>query len=461
MRLAWFSPWPPDRSGVAGRSAELVPLLAARGAAVDVFVDERRFEADGRADASAPPPGTVRRLSAHDYVWRQSRHGYDLTVYQVGNSRLHEYIWPYLFRWPGLAVLHDARLHHARGRALLSRGRTADYRAEFAWSHPDVNPNLAELAVAGYGGPYYYQWPMVRGVLAASRLVAVHARGARAELREAWPDHEVEYIALGEGRSEPVTDSARLAQRSALGLDADLVAFGVFGGLTAEKRIEAIAEAFASTHARLPNTRLVLAGTPEHPAELQALLRQHGIADAARVVDAPGDDDFDQLIAAVDVSLNLRWPSALETSGPWLRAMAASRPTVVLDLAHISGLPALDPRTWAPHPGSQGAPPIAVAIDILDEVHSLRQAMSRLAVDAALRAELGHRARLHWEQEHSVARMADDYTRVMGKAAGTPLPVTSLPSHIRPEPASFAIDLLSPFGRAVVEAAGLEARQAG
>jgi hypothetical protein len=41
---------------------------------------------------------------------------YDLCVYQTGNSRTHEFIWPYLFRWPGLVVLHDARLHHARAR---------------------------------------------------------------------------------------------------------------------------------------------------------------------------------------------------------------------------------------------------------------------------------------------------------------------------------------------------------
>ncbi len=30
VKIAWFSPWPPQRSGIAGRSAELVPLLAAR-----------------------------------------------------------------------------------------------------------------------------------------------------------------------------------------------------------------------------------------------------------------------------------------------------------------------------------------------------------------------------------------------------------------------------------------------
>ena len=114
MRLAWFSPWPPDPSGVAGRSAEITAVLAARRYAIDVFVDERRIAADRRQPAGPPSSGEVRVLPAHDFIWRAARSPYDLVVYQVGNSHLHEHVWPYLFRWPGLAVLHDARLHHAR-----------------------------------------------------------------------------------------------------------------------------------------------------------------------------------------------------------------------------------------------------------------------------------------------------------------------------------------------------------
>ena len=56
MRLAWFSPWPPDLSGVAGRSAEITAVLAARRYAIDVFVDERRITADRRRSWSRPPP---------------------------------------------------------------------------------------------------------------------------------------------------------------------------------------------------------------------------------------------------------------------------------------------------------------------------------------------------------------------------------------------------------------------
>ena len=50
MRMAWFSPLPPDRSGIAAYSADLVPRLAPAHA-IDCF--------------SA--------ANAHDFVWKARR----------------------------------------------------------------------------------------------------------------------------------------------------------------------------------------------------------------------------------------------------------------------------------------------------------------------------------------------------------------------------------------------------
>src|SRR4029453_16866826 len=143
---------PPVRSGIAACSAQLVPALRAQPAlsAVDVFVDEPVAAANALV------------YSAHQFPWRHRETPYDLTVYQVGNSSHHDYLWPYLFRFPGFTVLHDAHLHHARAAALLRTRRYADYRAEFAANHPGSAPELAELAIAGFDNHLYYTWPMTR-----------------------------------------------------------------------------------------------------------------------------------------------------------------------------------------------------------------------------------------------------------------------------------------------------------
>src|SRR6185436_3398939 len=133
--------------------------------------------------------------------------------------------------------------------------------------------------------------------------------------------------------------------------------------------------AFAAVRARVPDARLVLGGAPDASADLDRLAQDAGVADAIVRCHDLDDTAFDRAIAAMDITLHLRWPTALETSGPWVRALAAGRATIVTDLAHQSHVAVLDPRTWA----AGTAEPIAVAIDILDEDHSLRAAMLRLA----------------------------------------------------------------------------------
>jgi len=447
MRLAWFTPWPPQPSGIAGRSAELVPRLAALGHGVDVFVDERAVPT-ARAGEDSPSPGSIRVQGAHDFVWRQGRGQYDLSVYQVGNSSLHEFIWPYLFRWPGLSLLHDARLHHARGRALLSRGRADAYRAEFAWSHPTLDPDLAELGVTGLAGAYLYGWPMTRAVLERSRLVGVHARGAIAELVATGTTVPIEYVALGEGRAEGWADEQRRTRRRSLGLGEETVVFGVFGALTAEKRVTQILRAFAVTRERVGDVTLLLGGRVDKSLDVVTLAHDLGVGDATYVLDTLDDATFDDTVAAVDVCLALRWPTALETSGPWLRALAAARATVIVDHAHLAHLPTLDPRSWKRHaperPDAAGA--IAVAIDILDEDHSLRLAMQRLATDAALRDRLGRSARRYWEAEHTVDRMVTDVDQLLRQARDTPEPTADVPAHLCPDPFDLARTLVMPFG---------------
>ena len=454
MRLAWFSPWPPQPSGIAACSADVVPALLTRGHGVDVFVDTAHVPV-ARGSNGPPQPGEMRVLDAHDFVWHQARGHYDLPVYQVGNSRTHEFIWPYLFRWPGLAVLHDARLHHARAAALLSRRLFSAYRVEFRWNHPDVSPDLAELGVHGFAGTYYYQWPMRRAVMEASRLIASHGMGVVDLLRAEHPDRPITHIALGHGKGDLDTNAVRHRFRAAHGLTNSAPVFGAFGGLTAERRLPQILRAFAATRPWAPDARLLLVGTADPRLNLMDDARALDIADAVRLVEAPTDAEFDDAISASDVAITLRWPTALETSGPWLRALAARRATIVVDLAHQRHIPSLDPRTWRRHAptddldANADARAVTVAIDILDEEHSLRLAMKRLATDASLRERLGAAGRTYWESAHTIDRMVNDYERAFREALAQPVPAPSLPAPLRADGTAHARAILEPFGLAM------------
>jgi glycosyltransferase involved in cell wall biosynthesis len=440
-RLAWFSPMPPARTGVAVYSAEVVAALAAEHQ-IDVFVDDTAAVPGRRSPIS---PGTC---SAHDFVWRNALEPYELTVFQLGNSSAHEYIWPYLFRFPGLVVLHDAHLHHARAAALLKAKRMADYRAEFAANEPDVSEDLAEVAVAGFATHLYYSWPMTRVVAMASKVTAVHSAVIGASLGAAVRGARIEHVRLGHGRRVGEEEAAAASERvrARHGIPRESVVFGVHGGLTPEKRIPQILSAFAALLPYVPSARLLLAGAPAPYSDLQADIRAHGIENSTVLTGyVDRDDEFTEYVAACDVSIALRWPSAREVQGPWVRALAAGRPTITTDLEHMADVPSLDPRTWATPQASTTAPPVTVSIDILDEDHSLRLALRRLAADADLRRRLGRAAAAYWEQHHSIEGTVDDYRRTIARALAAPAPAVDLPAHLRADGSARLVRLLEPF----------------
>ncbi len=476
MRLAWFSPIPPVRSGIATCSADVIRELGRRHV-IDIYVHAN----NPRESVPLEPLESVRVHSAHDFVWRHRAEPYDLMVYQIGNSSHHDYIWPYLFRYPGLTVLHDVHVQHARAAALLRTRRPDHFRVEFTANHPDVSPDLAELAIAGFDNHLYYSWPMYRLLVEASRLTAVHSGPMALHLREELPHAHITTIRLahGERLSNDRISRARAHVRESYRIRDDAVVFGVFGGLMPDKRIPQILDALAAIVPYAPTAHLLLAGASARHYDAAADVRQRRLEDRVTITGyLATESELTDCIAASDVSLNLRWPTAREMSGPWLRALAAARPTITLDLAHLVDVPSIDPRTWRVNslagirepgsgirnttsglrptgesqrisdPGSRipDPDPVTVAIDILDEDHSLRLAMRRVATDPALRVSLGAAAQRYWEREHSMPRMVDDYERALTEAAALPAPNVALPRHLVTDGDRLLNEVLSEFG---------------
>jgi glycosyltransferase involved in cell wall biosynthesis len=436
------------RSGIAADTAALLPHLE-RDFAIECF-DEPR---------------------AHDFVWKYHRAPYDLVVYQLGNARCHDYMWAYLARYPGLAVLHDPRLHHARARQLLMAGREEDYRRELHYDHPDLTHGFAEYAIAGLGGAIYYLWSMIGVVMRTARMVAVYNPRVAAELREVYPDTPIAAIRLGTaplslvghrfsgaGAEGTIVDPTHVEHRSsgagaarirtALGIPETSVAFAVFGTVTAEKRIGPILRAFAGIVRDGADAHLLLAGDAAGYPSLGADIESSGLGDRIHVTGYVEDEAIGDYLGAADVCLCLRWPTAQETSAAWLNALAAARPTVISDLAHLVDIPSADPRNWRAFPAN--VEPVAVRIDLLDEEESLRLAMKRLASDADLRDRLARAGHAYWQSNHTMAATADDYRAIIREAVTRPAPtISDLPPHFTDDYSSHAREIVSQFGIAL------------
>lgn len=448
-RIAWFTPLPPSSSGVARYNIELLPLLAAAHA-IDVFIDG--------------PPESVSALagcsvrSAHDFVWKHYRDPYDLVVYQIGNAPCHDYMWGYVARYPGLVVLHDGQLHHARALSLHRQKRDEDYVEEFRYSHPDVEPDIAELGVAGLLGPLTFLWALRRPLLDSARLVVVHNTWLAARLHDERPDTPLRVVEMGVAAPVP-EPSVHEQIRRRHNLPPDAMVFTAFGTMTPEKRIPEIIRALAAVTEWVPRARLLLVGQPVGHYNPAAEARALGMADRVTITGFVSHEDVPDYLAASDVCLCLRWPTSRETSAAWLRCLGAGRATITTDLAHVTDVPTLDPRTWTVLYAHREAsdvfeppPPVdavAVSINMLDEEHSLLLAMRRLGTDARLRRTLGQRARDLWQSRFTLERMAEGYRAAIAEALTRPAREAarrSLPAHFMADGTGQVVETLRGLG---------------
>src|SRR6266536_4658953 len=126
VRVAYYSPLPPERSGVADYSALLLPAL------------ERLLEVD------VVRRGRTRPVAA------------DVALYHVGNDpEAHGWIVDALRRRPGVVVLHDLVLHHLVAGLTLARGNPSAYIAAM---ERDGGADARRLAVDVAGGRGRAPW---------------------------------------------------------------------------------------------------------------------------------------------------------------------------------------------------------------------------------------------------------------------------------------------------------------
>jgi glycosyltransferase involved in cell wall biosynthesis len=390
-----------------------------------------------------------RAINPVEFAWRQQRQPYDLVVYQLGNSKVHDFMWSFLFRYPGLVVMHDAQIHQARALWLLSRlePRLSDYLTEVRANHPEAPADLGHLFAAGLGGELFRLWPLVSLVLGASRLTAVHNAHLAATLATAHPDAAITAIEMGTADpliDQPALASAAAAIRQRHGIADDAVVVGAYGGITPEKRIPQLLTAVAAAGGE--PIHVLLVGQRAAHYDVEADIARLGLAGRVHVAGYVPDEALPAHLAAADICWCLRWPSNGETSASWIRCLAAGRPTLITALAQLQAVPAVAPSEAGSVGSSAGPQAVAIAIDPLDEPGDVQLALRALVARPALRRAMGAEARRYWESRHTLPRMADAYERLIADAASRPVPVFQLPAHLRDEGTTTARRILSEMG---------------
>lgn len=332
MRLAWFSPLPPMASGIGDYSAQLLPLVAER-AEVEVI---------------CPKPGRFRRLEVPEgiRVVRPDRFDparYDATIYHLGNNPFHTYVYEAALRHPGIVVLHDLVLHHLIAYEMVEvRRDLARYERILTDEHgEELGGRLAWLKAGGVATDLEkFLFPLTGHLARRARALVVHSDDSRERLERLSAGVPIEVIP--HHAWPPPPDLARLSRREArrrLGLPEDAFIVGHFGFVTRPKQPHAVVGGMAELLRHRPDALLVIVGADVTGGGLGRILERQGVGHAVRPVGFVSIERFYEYVAAVDAVVNLRYPSAGESSGTLARALAAGRAVIVNDYMSFGELP--------------------------------------------------------------------------------------------------------------------------
>jgi glycosyltransferase involved in cell wall biosynthesis/SAM-dependent methyltransferase len=307
MRVAFCSPMPPSKSGIADYAAAVAAPL------------QRLLEAEVFAE----------RPERFD----PSR--YDLLLYQIGNNPYHAFAYQMALEHPGVVVMHESNLHHLIAELTIRCGDWDAYLRECDYHGGAAALEYARRVRALEVGPDYDGLPLTRRLLERSRALIVHSRFMVDEMRAAGFRGPIGRIPHGAW----IPEADRLAWRQRLGLDESTPLLGIFGFLKPYKRIAESLRAFRRLLRLEPRAKMILAGELHPDCPVQSLVTTLGLAAHVRALGFTPIEDFTGYLAACDVVLNLRYPTVGETSGSLLRALGLGKAVLVSDVGAFRELP--------------------------------------------------------------------------------------------------------------------------
>ena len=404
MRVAFFSPLNPERSGISDYSEELLPYL---GDLAEVDLVTGPYTPENPVIAQR-----FRTIGVAGFLENHKR--YDAVFYQIGNSYpFHGYMLPCMRAVPGITVLHDYSLSYLVLGATLEQGQYGALRRSLELRYGDRAATAARRLLLSLDDPY--EWSLAAPVIGMSKAIIAHNRYALDLLRREYPATSCKLILHGIAiRPE---GGAPAGLRAQFGLrDDDLVVASVTR-IAYNKRLDVVLQGVRRLGGEFPRVKLLIVGPGVLGDPLRRAIRDLGLEDTVVQTGWVPWDTYRDLMRASDIVVALRYPTAGETSGSALRAMEAGRPLIV----NAHG-PFLD----FPDAGCLKVP--------VGDTEAFCGALHKLASDPGLRRRMGSAGRQYVVDNLQLSDAARDYLEFAAEIATRP--ATHVDGWFPPSPGS-------------------------
>jgi len=317
-KIAYVSPMPPQRSGIANYSKLLLPYLA-QYCSIDVFTNG--------IDSKEDVEGIENAYSISALQGRNNQ--YDCIIYHLGNnSEFHKDIYDLAWRIPGIIVLHDYNLHPFLQQGYLMQGEKGIYKQALIEGYGEVGENHYRSVKAGTDEPDIWKFPMSHAIVKRSRATIVHHRWVKKQYPEEFAVNVIPLFTAPVNIKQEEQKADTFKQK--YGIKEQEFIIGCYGFINQNKRPEIIVKAISQLRDKGYPVRLIFAGEPSPDvANLTGVIEDLGLQNAVIMTGFLGEEEYHRALAVTDIVVNLRYPSMGEASMTLAESLARGKPTIV------------------------------------------------------------------------------------------------------------------------------------
>ena len=330
MKIAYFSPLPPLKSGISTYSKHLISAFTRKCDLAVFHYGKCEFKNLAIHDYSAEP-SSLSTLS-----------DFDVKIYHIGNNpNFHADIRFVMMEHPGVVVLHDAVLYYlVAGRGIGGLLRELQLSKEDP--APSITDSLSIVDEIGkkdllrYDSPESY--PLLGTVLRYAKIVIVHSKTALEAVKKSGFQNKVVVIPpIAYPSPVQIKNKIQIKEiRSKFAVAEECFLVGVFGFIGPTKQIKKVISAIKELIAQKYRVKLLIVGIGD---DLNPFINKLGVSEHIILKGYVDEEDFQELFSVVDTVINLRFPSHGEASGSVLHAFSHGKATIVSDIAWFSELP--------------------------------------------------------------------------------------------------------------------------
>jgi len=393
MKLAYFSPLPPQKSGISDYSEALLPYLSK-------YYEIHLWVSGFKPDSSFAHNYKVINYKASQSIIPQLEK-YDAILYNIGNNpEYHSEMYDVFLRYPGHVILHDYVLYYLITGYFLDNKRDREkYIREFFLNYGNEGIYEVKKILRGDVHPLQYRnpekFPLIKSLVQGAKGIIVHSESTKKILiSSGCASSKISMVnQINYSNFNFAFDKDEILKtRKKFEIRNETLLISSFGYIAPTKRNEQVIKVINRIVTEY-DIQYVMVGEGNYiDGLLTSTIKKTGFVSR---------DNYERLLSASDIVINLRNPSMGETSATLLQAMISGKACIVTDIGWFSEIP--DNAV------------LKIPADGMNEHRQLEKNLRLLIEDPEKRKELGENAYTYVSKHHDPTIIAAQIFHILRK----------------------------------------------